>query len=282
VAEVLWEGLLNSVLIIAGLSIAGILLNAWVLAYSARKLGSSQGRFWIGLLVALLCAAVWIGVSGARIYFNAQGLIPRIATPIVEYVANCFLLHLLFRVSKGRAITLLGILVISNIIQAAMGLALVEPYVCQAFVQTSAGMSPTIEPGDWVVVNKVLGLRRWDIVAFRNSKMGDSRAHFQRLVGLPGERLRFDQGLVFVNDSAVLPPQILSGKLHASALSVPLQNARYHDGQTIVLGSDECFFIGDNVDHSADSRYYGPTDRSLVIGPADLIYWPITRFRVIR
>jgi type IV secretory pathway protease TraF len=56
----------------------------------------------------------------------------------------------------------------------------------------------------------------------------------------------------------------------------------YVEGQTILLRSNEFFFIGDNADVSLDSRLLGPSDRSAIVGVVDLMYWPLSRFHIVR
>ncbi|HEX5244232.1 MAG TPA: S26 family signal peptidase [Tepidisphaeraceae bacterium] len=64
--------------------------------------------------------------------------------------------------------------------------------------------------------------------------------------------------------------------------AIDSMSARYQEGQTITLGNDEYFFIGDNADESGDSRLYGPSHRVDVVGVVDLIYWPIGKLRIVR
>jgi signal peptidase I len=102
----------------------------------------------------------------------------------------------------------------------------------------------------------------------------------KRLVGMPGERLRFENGTIFINDQPADVPKVLQGRCRAT---IPNErNPRYTGGQTIVLGGNEYFLIGDNIDISGDSRYFGPTNRADLIGVVDLMYWPIDRLRIVR
>jgi signal peptidase I len=104
----------------------------------------------------------------------------------------------------------------------------------------------------------------------------------KRLVGLPGERLRFENGSIYVNDQAMTAPAVVAGRYHASPFQQPNPSARYEDGQTIALGSREYFLVGDDVNISADSRIYGPSDASTLVGVVDLKYWPLDRIQIFR
>lgn len=49
-----------------------------------------------------------------------------------------------------------------------------------------------------------------------------------------------------------------------------------------VFGPDEFFALGDNSTRSSDSREWGQVPRRLFLGKAVIVYWPYTRFGVIR
>jgi signal peptidase I len=143
-------------------------------------------------------------------------------------------------------------------------------------------MSPTIEPDDRFAAFKLLRPRRWDLVVYWNNDARGRMPYVKRLVALPGERLRFDGGGVFINDQPVTVPAVLAGKCHAKLPGGARPETRYYDGDTITLGPDEYFLIGDNIDISADSRINGPSKSADLIGVIDLIYWPLGKFRVVR
>jgi len=117
----------------------------------------------------------------------------------------------------------------------------------------------------------------------RRLRVGRSqpRIYCKRLIGLPGEQLRFEEGNLYVDNQPVTPPAVLAGRLHAS-LTDAGPEARYRDGETISLAGDEYFFIGDNVEASKDSRFDGPSRRGAILGVVDVLYWPLGRARIFR
>lgn len=141
-------------------------------------------------------------------------------------------------------------------------------------------MSPTLEPNDRFFINKLQTPRRLDLVAYWNRGV-QTRVYCKRLLALPGERLRFEGGEVWINDERLALPPPLVGRCRASVRSYP-QPFHYSDGETIELGKNEYFFIGDNVDRSADSRQFGPTTELDIIGVVDAVYWPPSRMRLMR
>lgn len=101
-----------------------------------------------------------------------------------------------------------------SIVEFVLAVALLRPFVVEAFVVPTASMAPTIEPGNRIVVNKLLRPRRWDIVAYQTNFDGPA-IYCKRVIGLPGERLRFEGGNLYVNDKLVEPPALLAGALPA-------------------------------------------------------------------
>ena len=273
-----------------GILSAGALLS-WVLSgcllgFGARILGSVRGRVGVGIAVIFVLHAIQIVVLASNLAISgppALLALAMFATLIVQIWVTIVVFKLGFRLSAGRVWALFGIYVAWLVAELIFAALIVRPYVVEAFVVPTASMSPTIEPRDRIVVEKLLHPRRWDIVAYRHVENdGKTSVYCKRLVGLPGERLRFEDGSVYVNDQALTAPAVVAGRYHASPFQHPNPSARYQDGQTIVLGSREYFLIGDNVNISADSRIYGPSDVSSLVGVVDLKYWPLDRARIFR
>jgi signal peptidase I len=99
---------------------------------------------------------------------------------------------------------------------------------------------------------------------------------------MPGERLRFNGGGIFVNDQAVPVPAVLAGRCRSRPQGSTSDSWRYRDDETIALGPDEYFLVGDEIEISGDSRIYGPTRAGDLIGVVDLIYWPPRKLSIIR
>ena len=137
----------------------------------------------------------------------------------------------------------------------------------------TASMVPTLKPGDRFVVNRLARPARWDLIVYRSGGP-QSPLYTKRLVALPGERLRFDNGDIYINDQRMPAPPVVAGRYHAWLPAIPTWQSRYHDGETIVLAEHQFFVVGDNVDVSGDSRIYGPSDEPSIIGVVDFVFWP--------
>jgi signal peptidase I len=129
---------------------------------------------------------------------------------------------------------------------------------------------------DRFICNKTKFPERWEIAVYKSPE-DQSTLYVKRLVGLPGEQIEIRNGAVSVNGERLSPPERL-GPIRYS-----LENARFDEngeGFAITLGADEYFVLGDNANKSADSRILGPLKRDAIVGVADLIYWPPSRWRL--
>ncbi|HEY8667647.1 MAG TPA: signal peptidase I [Tepidisphaeraceae bacterium] len=210
------------------------------------------------------------------------GLAFSIALLLVQLVATLSVSRWLFRLTFARALAPFGAGILLAILEVVFLLLAVRPHVLEAFVVPTASMSPTIVPGTRIVVDKLLTPRRWDIVAYWQKDYYHPSIYCKRLVGLPGERLRFEQGNLYVDDRLVQAPPVVAGRYKAANPQLPSRDRRYREGESFTLGADEFFVIGDAVDISADSRIYGPSPGSAIVGVVDVIYWPLNMLRVLR
>ncbi len=142
-------------------------------------------------------------------------------------------------------------------------------------------MLPTIEDGNHVLINTLAyGLRlgpltldarapeRGDIVAFVRGEGDDRKVFLKRVIGLPGERIAFNNGRVLIN-----------GVLLAEPYRVLVDRATM---QPVVVPSSSVFVLGDNRSESDDSRTFGSVSLSTLIGKARFIIWPIGHVKEIR
>lgn len=266
------------------LLLASFALSAWVLAVSARAVGSPRARYRHGALAAFLAAACGVGCLGISAWARTLEPGARVAVAAVVLVgANVVayaIFRRVFRLSARQALVPWAANLALGIVEVILAVLVLRPFVMEGFIVPTGSMAPTIRAESRVMVCKLLRPRRWDIVAYRTDFQGPA-VYCKRVIGLPGERLKFEGGNFYVNDQLVVPPAVLAGRLrlmpHSEAYPV-----HYAEGKTIALGSNQFFFIGDNAEVSLDSRLLGPSDRSAIIGVVDLIYYPIRRFRVLR
>lgn len=99
-------------------------------------------------------------------------------------------------------------------------------------------MNPTFNDGDLILIEKsFVKYERMDIVVAKS----DSGLLIKRIVGLPGEEVRMENGKVLINGKEIEDVGI--GETTPGTT-----------GNVIQLGEDEYFLLGDNRGDSKDSR----------------------------
>jgi signal peptidase I len=160
----------------------------------------------------------------------------------------------------------------------------IRTFVVQAFKIPSGSMKPTLLVGDHILVNKfIYGIKipflditlvpikdpdRGDIVVFKFPE--DPKKDFiKRIIALPGDKVQIHNKKVFINDKSMEDPYGTFLDLHF----IPA-GARPRDNMgPVTVPPDSYFVMGDNRDHSYDSRFWGFVNLSAVKGKAFIIYW---------
>ena len=175
----------------------------------------------------------------------------------------------------------------------------VRIFAFQAFKIPTGSMEDNLKVGDHIIVNKFIyganasplvgklfplrAIRRGDIIVFRYPENPETD-YVKRVIGLPGDRVTIESKKVFINgrplgepyavftDEQVIPDQ------RQGILPEPWRSRDHYGPFTVPAG--HYFAMGDNRDHSYDSRYWGPVARELIKGRAFMVYWsfePVTR-----
>jgi len=146
---------------------------------------------------------------------------------------------------------------------AILGL-LIAAFFVRASQVLGLSMAPQIVSGEYVLINTFAyhfsPPHRGDIVAFRHDD-GTHEVFIKRIEAVPGDRIRIDRGVVYLNGSAVDEPY------------VRFADTRSFPEVTIPPGS--VFVLGDNRANSEDSRFFGPVPGDSLIGRALAGIWPL-------
>jgi signal peptidase I len=86
----------------------------------------------------------------------------------------------------------------------------------------------------------------------------------KRLIGLPGDRVREQDGSILINGKPLDEPYVAPAD-------------RDHETGTWYVPKGQYFFLGDNRSDSCDSRVWGTVPRADLIGPVIFRYWPLNR-----
>jgi signal peptidase I len=134
-------------------------------------------------------------------------------------------------------------------------------------------MLPMLQDQDRLFINKFVyhfeGIHRGDVVVFLYP--GDeTKSYIKRVIGLPGDDLRIDHGVVWLNGK----------ELQESYVPLKYEDDRSMPDLKIPQG--EYFVMGDHRSISSDSRDFGPVPRGLIYGKAAFVYWPVDQAGVVR
>ena len=158
----------------------------------------------------------------------------------------------------------------------------IRTFVVQAFKIPSGSMLPTLQIGDHLLVNKfIYGVRipivgkrvlelsapeRGDVVVFIYPQ-DRTKDFIKRVVAVSGDRLEVKNKELFVNGEKVSDPHA-----HYDELGGIMRSPRDNFGP-FVVPPDRVFVMGDNRDHSHDSRFWGPVKIDDILGKAFILYW---------
>ena len=161
-------------------------------------------------------------------------------------------------------------LVVSVVVSAFIIVFLYQPVRVEG-----TSMLPVLEDQDRLFINKLAyrvgEIHRGDVVVFLYPR-DHEKSYIKRVIALPGDRLRIDQGRVYVNGHAIKESYVPARFFGSIARRRRL----------MVSGEHEYFVMGDHRSISSDSRDFGPVSRELIYGKAAFVYWPMEQVGVVR
>ena len=141
---------------------------------------------------------------------------------------------------------------------------------CAAATQTSVqpvkvlgkSMEPSLKEGDRIFISKDVGkLERGDIVTYRYPE-DEAQSFIHRIVGLPGEEMEIREGKVYINGQQLEESYVKAENIIYSQKLAPVK-----------VSEDGYFVMGDNRDHSNDSRSWGALPKKYIYGKYLGRYW---------
>ena len=137
----------------------------------------------------------------------------------------------------------------------------------QAFKIPSTSNAPTLLKGDHILVDRTKAARnpkQSDLVVFEFPE-DPSKMFIKRVVAFGGDTVEIKNKELFVNNEKVVENYVI----HKDPKTKPVRD---FFGPAVVP-ENTCFVLGDNRDHSYDSRFFGFVDLEKVKGVAKFIYW---------
>lgn len=144
-----------------------------------------------------------------------------------------------------------------------IALAIVIPvryFLFQPFFVSGASMEPNFQSGEYLLIDEISyrfrDPERGEVVVFRYPK-DPSNFFIKRVIGLPGETIEIKDGKVEIHNLEFPNGFVLEESY--------IQESTPGDID-LSLQKTEYFVIGDNRDHSSDSRTWGALTRDDIIG----------------
>lgn len=154
---------------------------------------------------------------------------------------------------------------------------LIVTYVGQRTRVSGHSMETTLSDGDNLIVDKLTyhfkDPKRYDIIVFP-FKYEENVFYIKRIIGLPGETVQVVNGYTYING------ELLESDVYGAEIMEDSGIA----AEPKTLGEDEYFVLGDNRNHSSDSRdpSVGLLTRDDLLGKAWIRIYPFDKIGVIR
>jgi len=175
---------------------------------------------------------------------------------------------------------------------------ILRSFLVEPFQIPSSSMVPTLQVGDYILVNKfTFGIRlpviRTKVLSLNEPQRGDVMVFFpphmndtyfiKRVVGLPGDTVTYRSKQLYINGEKVeeelvgqsgLNPsyRVYQETLGESEHLMQIDNMNRSDDFSEVVDPGHYFMMGDNRDNSADSRRWGQVPEKDIVGKAFAIW----------
>ncbi len=181
---------------------------------------------------------------------------------------------------------------------------ILRSFVAEPFRIPSGSMMPTLLHGDFILVNKfAYGIRlpvvhtkvvdigepqRGDVTVFRFPK-NPADDYIKRVIGLPGDKITYKNKKLYINEKEI--SHVKNGIYHGEGANSSMNGAiiMHEDLETVlheilikqsgykspgeyVVPENHYFVLGDNRDHSSDSRIWGFVPEENLVGRAFLVW----------
>lgn len=138
-------------------------------------------------------------------------------------------------------------------------------------------MYPSFDDGEFLLTDKISyrfdNPKRGDVIVFKAPDGKDE--YIKRIIALPGEKIMIENGKVFINGKILNEPYL-------SPEQITNEGNFAKNGKELLVPENSFFVMGDNRDHSLDSRAFGFIERTKIIGKAWLVYWPPQKSGIIQ
>lgn len=151
--------------------------------------------------------------------------------------------------------------------------AFIIVFLYQPVKVEGTSMLPGLEDQERIFINKFVyrfgTVERGDIVVFHYPR-DPNKSYIKRVIGVEGDRVRIENGRVFVNGRQLEEPY------------VPEEYADLRSYSEVKVPPHSFYLLGDHRTSSSDSRDFGPVDQQFIYGKAVFVYWPVEKLGKLR
>ncbi len=169
--------------------------------------------------------------------------------------------------------------ILQTVLSAAAIFIIGYLFVFQPHQVVGNSMLPNFYDGEYLLTDKLTyrfrAPERGEVIVFK-APPDPSKDYIKRIVGLPGEKIKIERGEVSINNQA-LKENYLDREQSFTIASGPFLKS----SQEIIVPPNDYFVLGDNRNHSSDSREWGFVPRENIIGKAFIRYWPTAKIGLI-
>lgn len=177
------------------------------------------------------------------------------------------------------------------IVGALLVAFLIKTFLMQAYYIPSSSMTPALQVGDRVLVNKLSyefgEVSRGDLVVFKRTEVdtGNKTDLIKRVIATEGELLEISGGEIFITAKGGKDRKLLVEPYLAEGVTT--QGFAFEDlcpeseANTCLVPENFIFVMGDNRSGSRDSRYFGPVNTDDIVGRAFIRIWPLGSLKLL-
>lgn len=181
-------------------------------------------------------------------------------------------------VQEQSALRAVGAFIFDLVKILVVALVIIVPFrmfIAEPFVVSGSSMLPNYHNRDYLIIDRLSyrfgPIQRGDVVVLKYPK-DTSEFFIKRIIGLPGEQVKFQGGHVYIYN-AENPGGFILNESYLQSQTQTLAGP-----QTVTLHEGEYFALGDNRTASSDSRVWGILPVSDIVGKVWLRVFPASRF----
>ena len=176
----------------------------------------------------------------------------------------------IFRFLVGAIYEMVEVFVISASFFLVVYIFLVQPHQVKG-----SSMFPTFKDGQYLLTDKVTFKRRLpkygDVVVFK-APINENYDFIKRVLAVAGDQIMIKGGKIYINGNIL--NEYLTEGAYLPTEYVTQAGQFLHEGQVYTVPDGAIMAIGDNRNHSSDSRDWGPVPLENIVGRAMFQYWP--------